>query len=59
MREFKYKKNIIVFAAILIIFTGLRLGGIYLPYHQDEWKNVSASSTVAGAGSFFALRLCR
>jgi len=54
MREFKYKKNIIVFAAILIIFTGLRLGGIYLPYHQDEWKNVSASSTVAGAGSFFA-----
>jgi len=54
MREFKYKKNIIVFAAILIIFTGLRLGGIYLPYHQDEWKNVSASSTVVGAGSFFA-----
>lgn len=54
MREFKYKKNIIVFAAILITFIGLRLGGIYLPYHQDEWKNVSASQTVAGAGTFFA-----
>ena len=40
MREFKYKKNIIVFATILIIFIGFRIGGIYLPYHQDEWKNV-------------------
>lgn len=49
-----HKIEIMVFSAILLIFVGLRVFGVHLPYHQDEWKNVSASKTVAGAGSFFA-----
>lgn len=48
------KKGIIIFFAILFVFVGLRVFGIHLPYHQDEWKNVSASSTISGAGAFFA-----
>ena len=36
------------------IFLALRLPGISLPFHQDEWKNVSASATAEGAGHFFA-----
>ena len=38
----------------ILIFLSLRLPGIDLPYHQDEWKNVTASETVEGAGTFFA-----
>ncbi|MDB5239098.1 MAG: hypothetical protein JWO00_433 [Candidatus Parcubacteria bacterium] len=36
------------------LFLALRLPGIHLPYHQDEWKNISASASVATAGQFFA-----
>lgn len=43
-----------IFSVALSVFFGLRVFGIYLPYHQDEWKNVSASRTVEGAGAFFA-----
>lgn len=39
---------------IAAVFLALRLPGIHLPYHQDEWKNVAASATVSGAGNFFA-----
>lgn len=38
----------------IILFFVLHLPGVSLPYHQDEWKNVSASATVIGAGAFFA-----
>lgn len=48
------KKNIAFIVIIVFIFLGFRMPGIHLPYHQDEWKNVSASSTASGAGSFFA-----
>ncbi len=40
--------------ALAIVFFALRLPGIHLPYHQDEWKNVSASEDVQSAGQFFA-----
>lgn len=49
-----HKREIAIFFAILFVFVGLRVFGIHLPYHQDEWKNVSASGTVEGAGAFFA-----
>lgn len=39
---------------IALLFLLLRLPGLGMPYHQDEWKNVSASRTVAEAGRFFA-----
>ncbi len=39
---------------LVIAFFALRLPGVHLPYHQDEWKNVSASATVQSAGQFFA-----
>ena len=49
-----HKREIMIFSAIFLVFVGLRLFGVHLPYHQDEWKNVSASRTVEGAGAFFA-----
>lgn len=49
-----HKREIAIFSAVLFVFVALRVFGVHLPYHQDEWKNVSASNTVAGAGSFFA-----
>ncbi len=48
------KKTIWIVAALLVLFTLVRLPGIDLPYHQDEWKNVSASRNVTDAGLFFA-----
>ncbi|MCX6715582.1 MAG: glycosyltransferase family 39 protein [Candidatus Taylorbacteria bacterium] len=36
------------------LFFVLRLPGIHMPYHQDEWKNVSASMSIESAGTFFA-----
>lgn len=44
----------IVLILLLVLFIALRLFGLSLPYHQDEWKNVSASETLYTAGSFFA-----
>ena len=49
-----YKREIMIFSSILLVFAALRAFGIHLPYHQDEWKNVSVSRTVEGAGDFFA-----
>lgn len=48
------KKEMIVFGAVAFIFLALRLPGIHLPYHQDEWKNVHASENITMAGAFFA-----
>lgn len=45
---------IAIVLVVVLVFLALRLPGIGLPYYQDEWKNVSASATVAGAGQFFA-----
>ncbi len=39
---------------LFVLFLLLRLPGIHLPYHQDEWKNVSASASIEDAGKFFA-----
>ena len=39
---------------LFVLFVILRLAGLSLPYHQDEWKNVSASETLESAGAFFA-----
>src|SRR3989344_827498 len=46
-----------VFTALLVLlalFVLIRLPGIDLPYHQDEWKNVAASHDIESAGKFFA-----
>jgi hypothetical protein len=46
-----------VFIGALLIaglFLLLRLPGLHLPYHQDEWKNVASAETMEGAGRFFA-----
>ncbi len=47
-------RTVILGLILVILFFFLRLSGVSLPYHQDEWKNVSASATVEKAGSFFA-----
>ncbi len=47
-------RKILAVAALTALFLFLRLPGIHLPYHQDEWKNVSSSATVETAGGFFA-----
>jgi len=39
---------------LFILFLALRLPGLSLPYHQDEWKLVLASTSAERAGSFFA-----
>lgn len=45
----------IIFGALLIVlFLSLRLPGLSLPYHQDEWKLVLASASAERAGLFFA-----
>lgn len=48
------KKFTVLIVALLVIFFLVRLPGISLPYHQDEWKNVHASSNTIIAGEFFA-----
>lgn len=50
----RHRREITIFFAVLFVFVALRVFGVHLPYHQDEWKNVSASQTIAGAGAFFA-----
>ena len=37
-----------------LIFLILRFAGIHIPYHQDEWKNISAASSIETAGAFFS-----
>jgi len=49
-----YKKEIFILASIVVILIMVRLPGLSLPYHQDEWKNVNSSSDMAKAGTFFA-----
>jgi hypothetical protein len=41
-------------AAGVLLFIGLRLPGVGLPYHQDEFKNVVAAESFRSAGEFFA-----
>ena len=48
------KNPLAISIAVALVFLALRLPGLGQPYYQDEWKNVSASATVAGAGTFFA-----
>lgn len=51
---FENKKNSFIFGAIVLLFILLRLPGLTLEYHQDEWKNVHASEKAIDAGNFFA-----
>lgn len=46
-------RTALVVVALVIVFFALRLPGLDLPYHQDEWKNVSSSVTLASAFGFF------
>lgn len=49
------KQNLYILLVVFtILFLFLRLPGIDLPFHQDEWKNVSASQNIESAGQFFA-----
>jgi len=43
----------IILFCLFVAFLVLRLPGIHLPYHQDEWKNIAASSDISWAGSYF------
>jgi len=47
-------KTYIALGAIFILFVVLRLPGLSLPYHQDEFKNVIAAESLKTAGEFFA-----
>lgn len=48
------KRLILCVLLVAALFLALRLPGLGLPYHQDEWKNVESSATVEAAGQFFA-----
>ncbi len=51
--DLKKGQTLKIFIGLLILFLLLRLPGITLPYHQDEWKNVSAARSAESAGAFF------
>ncbi|MBU6430875.1 MAG: glycosyltransferase family 39 protein [Patescibacteria group bacterium] len=48
------KRHILLLSAVMAIFIILRVFGLSMPYHQDERKNVSSSSSISDAGAFFA-----
>jgi hypothetical protein len=50
----EHKRILFLCTILIVIFLLLRLPGISLSYYQDEWKNISASESAIGAGSFFA-----
>ena len=52
LKNFLREYRIVI--ALLLVFLILRIPGLSLPYHQDEWKNVSSSSSIESAGAFFA-----
>ena len=39
------KREILAVVAVLLIFVAIRLPGLSLPYHQDEWKNAEMVRT--------------
>ena len=45
---------LVIGIVLFILFLALRLPGLSLLYHQDEWKLVLASASAERAGSFFA-----
>lgn len=48
------KKITIILIGLFAVFFIVRLPGVSLPYHQDEWKNIAALSSVENAGKFYA-----
>ena len=36
------KNNLLILGALIVLFLALRLPGLSLPYHQDEWKTARA-----------------
>lgn len=46
-------RNKTLLFCIVIVFIGSRFLGLDLPYHQDEWKNVSVATNLESAGQFF------
>ncbi len=47
------KKYTWLFVGLFTLFLVMRLPGLHIPYHQDEWKNVAASAT-DDTGSYWA-----
>ncbi|MSU73669.1 hypothetical protein EXS56_00855 [Candidatus Kaiserbacteria bacterium] len=39
------KRELIAIAVLLLVFVAIRLPGLSLPYHQDEWKNAEMVRT--------------
>src|SRR3990167_9085440 len=39
------KRELLLLAGLLIIFVAIRMPGLSLPYHQDEWKNAEMVRT--------------
>jgi 4-amino-4-deoxy-L-arabinose transferase-like glycosyltransferase len=39
---------------LMLLYVVLRIPGLTLPYHQDEWKNVAAAENISSAGEFYA-----
>ncbi len=48
------KKVWIITLCLTALFLFVRLPGLDLPYHQDEWKNVETASNIEDAGKFYA-----
>ncbi|MES3031012.1 MAG: glycosyltransferase family 39 protein [Patescibacteria group bacterium] len=49
------KKEIYLLLAVFVVFLTLRLPGVHLPYHQDEYKSAIATEQGSeAAGNFFA-----
>ncbi len=49
IKDYKIKILLIIF----LVFILIRLPGVSLPYHQDEWKNVNSAESIQSAGLFF------
>src|SRR3990167_4904881 len=45
------KNNIVIFIVLIVFFLALRLPGLSLPYHQDEWKTARSVEIGATAAS--------
>ena len=48
------KNTKLILAGLFLLFIIIRLPGLGLPYHQDEWKAVLAAASMEDAGLLFA-----
>src|SRR3989344_2013553 len=49
--SFLSKKEYVAFVALIVLFLAVRIPGVSLPYHQDEWKTAWALKTETGLSS--------